>query len=239
AYSNERYVPAKDLADDVSGTLSDSFQKQVLAERQAAAAEKARIAAEAAARAAAEAKAKADAEAAAKAAAEQARIAAEAKAAAKATAIADIENAQGKYDWSVAHNALNNYPELLAKGGTELDAAKVAFNSEDYAGASSNARAAFDTLAGIAEFAPLPAKYVVRLIPARRDCLWRIAEYAFIYNNPLKWPVLYEANKKTFKDPSNPDLIYPNQVLVIPSIKGETRSGTWDPKKTYNPLPKK
>ena len=89
------------------------------------------------------------------------------------------------------------------------------------------------------EFAPLPAKYVVRLIPERRDCLWRIAEYSFIYNNPLKWPVLYEANKKTFKDPSNPDLIFPGQVLVIPSIKGEARDGTWDSKKTYQPLAKK
>ncbi|MEN6364628.1 MAG: hypothetical protein ABFC81_06090, partial [Rectinema sp.] len=77
-----------------------------------------------------------------------------------------------------------------------------------------------------------------RLIPERRDCLWRIAEYSFVYNNPLKWPVLYEANKKTFKDPSNPNLIFPGQVLAIPSIKGEERSGSWDSAKTYKPLAK-
>ncbi len=212
AYANEKYVPAKDLAGEVSTTLSNSFQKQVLADREAAATEKAK-----------------DAEAA----------KAAAIAAAKAAALTDIENAQGKYDWSVSKNAQNNYPELLAKGAVELDSAKVAFNSEDYANASAKAKAASETLSGIAEFAPLPATYVVRLIPARRDCLWRIAEYPFIYNNPLKWPVLYEANKKTFRDPSNPNLIFPNQVLQIPSIKGETRSGTWDPKKSYNPLPKK
>ncbi len=212
AYANEKYVPAKDLAGEVSTTLSDDFQKQVLADREAAAAKKAK-----------------DAEAA----------KAAAIAAAKAAALTDIENAQGKYDWSVSKNAQNNYPELLAKGAIELDSAKVAFNAEDYANASAKARAASETFSGIAEFAPLPATYVVRLIPERRDCLWRIAEYPFIYNNPLKWPVLYEANKKTFRDPSNPNLIFPNQVLQIPSIKGETRSGTWDPKKSYNPLPRK
>ena len=221
AYAVERYVPATTLAEQVSTTLSDGFQAKVLAARVPAeevkAAEEAKVAEET--KAAEEAKA--------------------AKAAAKATALADIDNAQARYDWAISKNAENNYPELIGKGGSELDAAKAAMNAEDYKGASDKARAALVTLSSIKEFAPLPEKYVVRLIPARRDCLWRIAEYAFIYNNPLKWPVLYEANKKTFKDPSNPDLIFPNQVLVIPSIKGETRSGTWDPKKTYNPLPKK
>ena len=49
----------------------------------------------------------------------------------------------------------------------------------------------------------------------------------------------YEANKKTFRDPNNPNLIYPGQVLQIPSIKGEEREGAWDPSKTYTPLPRK
>ncbi|HCO49217.1 MAG TPA: hypothetical protein DIT55_07285, partial [Spirochaetaceae bacterium] len=311
SYDNQRYAPAKTLAEEVSTTLSDDFQKKVLADRAAKieaatqpastpaptpqqqaskdqAADAARAKADAAmadaqsrmawanengissdypgeykkASAAMvdsfvsygngqyntatawakevstilsddfQAKVLADRQAAAKAAeAEQARIV--------AAALADIDNAQARYDWAVSENAENNYPELLGKGGSELEAAKAALSAEDYKGASDKARAALVSLSGIKAFAPLPEKYVVRLIPARRDCLWRIAEYDFIYNNPLKWPVLYEANKKTFKDPSNPDLIFPNQVLVIPSIKGETRSGTWDPKKTYNPLPKK
>ena len=311
SYDNQRYAPAKTLAEEVSTTLSDDFQKKVLADRAAKieaatqpastpaptpqqqaskdqAADAARAKADAAmadaqsrmawanengissdypgeykkASAAMvdsfvsygngqyntatawakevstilsddfQAKVLADRQAAAKEAeAEQAKIV--------AAALADIDNAQARYDWAVSENAENNYPELLGKGGSELEAAKAALNAEDYKGASDKARAALVSLSGIKAFAPLPEKYVVRLIPARRDCLWRIAEYDFIYNNPLKWPVLYEANKKTFKDPSNPDLIFPNQVLVIPSIKGETRSGTWDPKKTYNPLPKK
>ncbi len=62
--------------------------------------------------------------------------------------------------------------------------------------------------------------YKVRLIPERRDCLWRIAEYKFIYGNPLKWPIIYKANKDQIKDP---DLIYPGQVFKIPELnkKGE------------------
>lgn len=57
--------------------------------------------------------------------------------------------------------------------------------------------------------------YKVRLIPHRRDCLWRIAEYDFIYNNPWKWPIIYKANKSQIKDP---DLIYPGQIFDIPEL---------------------
>ncbi len=55
--------------------------------------------------------------------------------------------------------------------------------------------------------------YKVRLIPERRDCLWRIAEYKFIYNNARLWPKIYRANKRQIK---NPDLIYPGQIFDIP-----------------------
>jgi nucleoid-associated protein YgaU len=92
--------------------------------------------------------------------------------------------------------------------------------------------------AGQANALPLPAEYVVRLIPERRDCLWRIAEYPFVYGDPLKWSLIYEANKKTFRDPANPDLIFPGQELRIPSLGGETREGTFDSTKQYEPLSK-
>ncbi len=55
--------------------------------------------------------------------------------------------------------------------------------------------------------------YKVRLIPERRDCLWRIAEYDFIYDNARLWPQIYKANKEQIK---NPDLIFPGQVFKIP-----------------------
>ncbi len=151
------------------------------------------------------------------------------------TAIADAQN---RYDWAASKNAANNYPELFKKGGDALADAKTAFTALDYGRAKDLAAQSYWTLMQINEFAPLPATYKVRLIPQRRDCLWRIAEYAFIYNNPYKWPVLYKANKATFKDPSNPDLIFPGQILVIPSIKGEAREGAWDQNKTYQPLAK-
>ena len=44
------------------------------------------------------------------------------------------------------------------------------------------------------------------------DCLWNIAKKDYIYNDPFKWPRIYEANKDKIKDP---DLIYPRQVFTI------------------------
>lgn len=55
--------------------------------------------------------------------------------------------------------------------------------------------------------------YVVRLIPERRDCLWRIAEYDYIYGNPYLWPKIWRRNRKLIQ---HPDLIYPGWKLVIP-----------------------
>lgn len=55
--------------------------------------------------------------------------------------------------------------------------------------------------------------YTVRLIPDRRDCLWRIAEYPDIYGDPYKWPNIWRRNRKLIQ---NPDLIFPGWQLVIP-----------------------
>ena len=52
--------------------------------------------------------------------------------------------------------------------------------------------------------------YVVK----KGDCLWNIAKT--VYNKPLRWKVIYKANKKKIKDPN---LIYPNQKLIIPDDK--------------------
>jgi len=170
-----------------------------------------------------------------------------AKMAAKAEADRAIAAAKDRLAWSEAVKAPLNFPDAYALAKGELEAAQASYGSEDYTAAREHARAVLSALADVKEIAvkavatepPLPATYTVRLIPERRDCLWRIAEYPFIYNNPLKWPVIYEANKKTFRDPNNPNLIYPGQVLVIPAITGEAREGEWDPAKTYTPLPRK
>jgi len=45
------------------------------------------------------------------------------------------------------------------------------------------------------------------------DWLWKIANSIAVYGDGSQWPKIYEANKDQIKDP---DLIYPNQVFVIP-----------------------
>lgn len=45
------------------------------------------------------------------------------------------------------------------------------------------------------------------------DNLWFIAGSQAIYNESEKWPLIYQANRDQITDP---DLIYPGQVLVIP-----------------------
>jgi len=176
---------------------------------------------------------------------------------AKVDAEAAIAEASAAKDKADSLDGKSNYPKEYAQGATALAEANKAYEGEDYPSAATRARdaaTAFGLVKEVVRLTPTPppapvieqpakiewpAVYIVRLIPKRRDCLWRIAEYPFIYNNPLKWPVLYDANKKTFRDPGNPNLIFPGQKLLIPSIRGETRSGTYDPQLKYDPFPKK
>ena len=55
----------------------------------------------------------------------------------------------------------------------------------------------------------LPTSHTV----VKGECLWWIAEYKQIYNDPFMWPLIYKANRDKIKDP---DLIYPGQVFRIP-----------------------
>ena len=82
----------------------------------------------------------------------------------------------------------------------------------------------------------LPKYYIVRRRAPITDCLWRIAQADFIYANRDEWRRIYEANKDSFIRRENPHLILPNQVLEIPSLKGEERAGTYNPNKTYVPI---
>lgn len=58
------------------------------------------------------------------------------------------------------------------------------------------------------------------------DCLWKISAKKEIYGNPKVWPAIWEANKagvvsappKVAKTIKNPNLIYPGQVLKIPTL---------------------
>lgn len=58
--------------------------------------------------------------------------------------------------------------------------------------------------------------YKVKYNPAKRDCLWRIAEK--FYSDGFKWNIIYDANRDIVK---NPHLIKPGWMLKIP--KGATK----------------
>ncbi|MEI0602924.1 hypothetical protein R4K55_01790 [Brachyspira alvinipulli] len=76
-----------------------------------------------------------------------------------------------------------------------------------------------------------PQYYVVRLRDMHTDSLWLIASYDFIYGDGNFWTKIYQANKDQIADPN---LITDGQILLIPSLKGETRKGTYDPNIKYN-----
>jgi nucleoid-associated protein YgaU len=144
-----------------------------------------------------------------------------------------------------------NFKDAYNTAASDARGARVALDAKEYERSLELSKSALAALEGIAVVqAPKrpveptqpaepswPQYYEVRLIQSRRDCFWRIAEYPFVYNNPWKWKILYEANKSLLTDPKNPDLIEPGQVFEIPSLAGEKREGTWDPETSYPPLP--
>jgi nucleoid-associated protein YgaU len=111
-----------------------------------------------------------------------------------------------------------------------------AYGVGEYDAAASLARQAKAELALARSAAALPASYTVRLIADDRDCLSKIAGYPFVYGDRAHWVLLYNANKETLKHPENADLLLPGEVLVIPSIAGETRVGAWEQGKAYPSL---
>jgi nucleoid-associated protein YgaU len=111
-----------------------------------------------------------------------------------------------------------------------------AYDAGDYDRATDLARKAKAELGLVSASSPLPASYTVRLIPADRDSLSKIAGYPFVYGDRKEWVRLYRANKNTLKHPENADIVLPGEVLVIPSVAGEARSGEWNPEAKYPAL---
>lgn len=144
-----------------------------------------------------------------------------------------LDIAKQYYQFAEQAKADVHYPDAWKAAQPEWTLAQKSYASKDYQ-TSINASMAVvvalkDVRLQIASQPTLPKYYVVRLIPGNRDCFWRIAAYPFIYGNPQKWPILYQANKDKLQNPNNPDLIQPGMVFVIPSINGETRAGTYKP----------
>ena len=129
---------------------------------------------------------------------------------------------------------------LLINGSTikeakeNLENAETAFDGEDWAKATEYAKASLAALDGVREITPLPEYYIVKPWAETKDCYWNISGRPYVYNNPLLWENLYQANKQSMPKPEDPNLIHPGMKMKIPSLTGEYRKGTYDPKKSYS-----
>ncbi len=144
--------------------------------------------------------------------------------------------ARTRLAWAKGIKADVYFPGAVKSASDSIDVSAAAFASESWPQSKAAAQAALDALSVVKEIIPLPANWHVEPWDPSKDCLWNIAANPAVYGNPLLWEKLYEANKKSMKQPSNPNLLMPGQNIVIPSIKGEYREGTYDPERTYEPF---
>ena len=125
-------------------------------------------------------------------------------------------------------NIKNRDSELYNSAAQFYKDANSNYNAKDYANSLANSQKVLDLLKDIApaeRAGDLAAFYKVKLNADKRDCLWRIAGFDYIYGDPFQWKAIYDANKDSFPRPDDPNLIHPGMILKIPSIKGESRSG--------------
>lgn len=138
-----------------------------------------------------------------------------------------IAQAKAEIDWAVSKGLDKTYPNQFSQSEVLYTEALDARDVGDYDGAISAARRVLALLAGIQDVPLLPAQYTVRTWSGERDCLWNIAGYSWVYGDPTRWRLLYEANRSKMPEADNPDLIVPGMVLDIPSISNEARLGAW------------
>lgn len=149
-----------------------------------------------------------------------------------------ITMAKNKIAWADGINAAEAYPMAYSAAKENLENAERAFAREDWDKAAEYAKLSLASLDGVGDKSILPEYYIVRDWEDSGDCFWNIAGRPYIYNDPWQWKELYNANKDLLEDPKNPNVIEPGITLKIPSIKGEVRSGTYDPKKEYQTFKK-
>jgi nucleoid-associated protein YgaU len=153
---------------------------------------------------------------------------------AKSDAEAVMKQASAKLDYAKSINADRNFPMAFSAAQKSYASADDAFKAEDYTTAAAYARQVLDALADIKEITPLPQYYVVRPWAETKDCYWNISGRPYVYNNPLLWENLYQANKSNMPKPNDPNLILPGMKMEIPSITGEYREGVYSPSKKYD-----
>ncbi|MCQ2597102.1 MAG: hypothetical protein MJ181_04570 [Treponema sp.] len=154
---------------------------------------------------------------------------------AKTTADNAINLAKNQIKYAESIEADRNFPMAYTAAKENLENAEKAYGSEDYMKAVEYAKASVNSLDGIRSITPLPEWYIVRPWAETKDCYWNISARPYVYNNPLLWENLYQANKQNMPKPEDPNLIHPGMKMKIPSITGEYRKGTYDPKKEYEP----
>jgi TolA-binding protein len=66
---------------------------------------------------------------------------------------------------------------------------------------------------------PSTKSYTVGTWAENRDCLWNIAGNIEIYGDPFMWPKIWQANTEIIR---NPDIIFPGQVLKVPTKNPKT-----------------
>lgn len=150
---------------------------------------------------------------------------------------AALSKAKEKLDWAASVGAERTYAKEYAAASDSYKRGMDARAAEDYDLALQLAKEAVASLASVRDIPPLPAKYKVRPWSETRDCFWNISAYPWVYGDPTKWKVLYEANKAKLPRPEDPNLLRVGTILTIPSLRGEIRDGTWEKGKTYQSLP--
>ena len=150
-----------------------------------------------------------------------------------------IAEAKRLLDLADKNNIANKYPVDYKEGKFYYESSVEFHSDEDWNEAISSAVKSINIFTalntgksvavGSTGSKGLPKQYTVRTWVKERDCLWNISGYSWVYGDPTKWRLLYDANKSKMPDPNNPNLIEPGMVLDIPSIKNEAREGMWRP----------
>lgn len=141
--------------------------------------------------------------------------------------------AQNRISWAEGIKADKSFPIAFTAAMSAYSNAESAFKNEDFSSALTFANASIAALDGIYEVTPLPEFYIVRPWAETKDCYWNISGRPYVYNNPLLWENLYQANKQSMPRPNDPNLIMPGMKMKIPSLTGEYREGVYSPKKKY------
>ena len=153
---------------------------------------------------------------------------------AKKQAEDSIKLAKNQIAYAEKIDAPHTFPMAYTSAKENLESAENFYSEEDYPKATEYAKASLAALDGIREVTPLPEFYIVKPWAETKDCYWNISGRPYVYNNPLLWENLYQANKSAMPKPEDPNLIHPGMKMKIPSLTGEYRSGTYDPKKSYD-----